>query len=250
MDMRVAAIYDIHSNLPALEAVLDEIGREKVDQIVVGGDVVPGPMPRETIDRLLAVDLPMRFITGNGDREIVARMRGIETGTVPPRFRHVMGWVASQLGPGDETLLASWPKTTSLDIDGLGKVMFCHATPRNDMEIFTRQTAEAKLRPIFEAVEESVIVCGHTHMQFDRRIGSKRVVNAGSVGLPFGKPGAYWMMLGPNIELRHTLYDFAKAGDRVRATQYPEAESLATRDIPHPASEAEMIERYSKVELK
>lgn len=250
MDMRVAAIYDIHSNLPALEAVLDEIGREKVDQIVVGGDVVPGPMPRETIDRLLAVDLPMRFITGNGDREIVARMRGIETGTVPERFRHVMGWVAGQLAPDDETMLASWPKTTSLEIDKLGKVMFCHATPRNDMEIFTRQTAEEKLRPIFEAVEESVIVCGHTHMQFDRRIGSKRVVNAGSVGLPFGKPGAYWLMLGPDIELRRTLYDFAKAGARVRATQYPEAESLASRDIPHPVSEAEMIERFSKAEPK
>ncbi|HEX6627061.1 MAG TPA: metallophosphoesterase family protein [Gemmatimonadaceae bacterium] len=248
--MRVAAIYDIHSNLPALEAVLDEIGREKVDQIVVGGDVVPGPMPRETIDRLLAVDLPMRFITGNGDREIVARMRGIETGTVPERFRHVMGWVASQLGPADETLLASWHRTTSLEIDGLGNVMFCHATPRNDMEIFTRQTAEAKLRPIFEAVDEAVIVCGHTHMQFDRRIGSKRVVNAGSVGLPFGNPGAYWLMLGPDVELRHTLYDFAKAGDRVRATPYPEADSLATRDIPQPASEAEMIERFSKAELK
>jgi putative phosphoesterase len=248
--MRVAAIYDIHSNLPALEAVLDEIAREKVDQIVVGGDVVPGPMPRETIDRLLAVDLPMRFITGNGDREIVARMRGIETGTVPPRFRHVMGWVASQLGPDDETLLASWPKTISLEIDGLGRVMFCHATPRNDMEIFTRQTAEEKLRPIFEAVEEPVFVCGHTHMQFDRQIGSKRVVNAGSVGLPFGKPGAYWLTLGPDIELRHTLYDFAKAGDRVRATQYPEADSLASRDIPQPASEAEMIERYSRAELQ
>src|SRR2546430_5193173 len=87
--MRIAAIYDIHSNLPALEAVLDEIRREKVDQIIVGGDVVPGPMPRETIARLLEVDLPTQFITGNGDREIVAKMRGIETGTVPERFRHV-----------------------------------------------------------------------------------------------------------------------------------------------------------------
>ena len=182
--MRIAAIYDIHSNLPALEAVLDEIRREKVDQIIVGGDVVPGPMPRETIARLLEVDLPTQFITGNGDREIVAKMRGIETGTVPERFRHVMEWVADQLGPDEEKLLASWPKSVSVQIDGLGKVLFCHATPRNDTELFTRRTPESALLPVFKDVSEELVVCGHTHMQFDRPIGDKRVVNAGSVGLP------------------------------------------------------------------
>jgi putative phosphoesterase len=248
--MRVAAIYDIHSNLPALEAVLDEIRRERVDQIIVGGDVVPGPMPRETIARLLELDLPMQFITGNGDREIVAKMRGIETGTVPERFRHVMKWVADQLGPDEETLLASWPKTVSVEIDRLGTVLFCHATPRNDVELFTRRTPESALIPVFQSVSERLVVCGHTHMQFDRKIGDKRVVNAGSVGLPFGKPGAYWLLLGPDVHFRHTLYDFAKAGARIRQTSYPDAESLAARDVPHPASEEEMIERYSKVEIK
>jgi hypothetical protein len=99
-------------------------------------------------------------------------------------------------------------------------------------------------------VSEQLIVCGHTHMQFDRRVGTKRVVNAGSIGLPFGKPGAYWLLLGPDVQLRHTAYDFEKAGERIRRTGYPEAESLATREIPRPASEEEMIERYSKVEIK
>jgi len=248
--MRTAALYDIHSNLPALEAVLDEIRREKVDEILIGGDVVPGPMPRETIARLLDIDLPKRFIMGNGDREIVAKMRGIETATVPERFRHVMKWVADQLGPDEEKILASWPKTVSVDVDGLGKVLFCHATPMNDVDIFTRRTAEAALIPIFRDVSEQLIVCGHTHMQFDRRIGDKRVVNAGSVGLPFGKPGAYWLLLGPDVQFRHTTYDFQKAGEQIRRTDYPEAESLATRDIPRPASEEEMIDRYSKVGIK
>jgi len=247
--VRVAAIYDIHANLPALEAVLDEIERERVDRIVIGGDVVPGPMPRETIERLLSLEIPKRFIVGNGDREIVARMRGIETGAVPERFRHIMDWVASQLGPQEEKLLASWPKTVSMDIDGVGKVLFCHATPRNDVEIFTRLTPEEKLRPIFDPLGERLVVCGHTHMQFDRWIGRTRVVNAGSVGLPFGKAGAYWLLLGPSVQLRRTSYDFTGAGDRVRMTGYPEAESLATRDIPQPASEEEMLERYAKAEL-
>src|SRR3954471_541369 len=239
--MRVAALYDIHSNLPALEAVLEVIEQERVDLIVVGGDVVPGPMPRETIARLLDLDIPTRFITGNGDREVVARMRGIETGTVPERFRHVIGWVASQLGPEQERLLAGWPKTVTVEIAGLGAVLFCHATPRNDVEIFTRETSEKVMIPVFAGVTEPLVVCGHTHMQFDRRIGGRRVVNAGSVGLPFGNPGAYWLLLGADVELRRTSYDYERAGERVRATEYPEAEALATHDIPRPKAESEMI---------
>jgi len=70
---RMAAIYDIHGNLPALEAVLLEIVRAEVDKVVVGGDVVAGPMPRETLARLLNLDIPVQFIQGNADREIVAR---------------------------------------------------------------------------------------------------------------------------------------------------------------------------------
>ena len=70
--MAVAAIYDIHANLPALEAVLEDIRRAKADRIVVGGDVLPGPMPRETMQCLLALELPLQFIHGNGDREVLA----------------------------------------------------------------------------------------------------------------------------------------------------------------------------------
>src|SRR3954465_15439347 len=109
--MRVAALYDIHGNLPALEAVLADLRRAAVDQIIIGGDVVPGPLPRETIARLLELDLPTEFIQGNGDREVVARMRGLDTGTVPEKFRPVIDWVAAQLRPEYEQLLAGWPKT-------------------------------------------------------------------------------------------------------------------------------------------
>src|SRR5437879_4616170 len=125
--MRVAAIYDIHANLPALEAVLQDIRQAEVDQIVVGGDVLPGPMPRETIRCLLDLDIPVQFILGNGDREVLAVMRGTETGTVPEKFRDVMRWVAQQLHPEDEQLLASWPTTLRVKIDGIGEVLFCHA---------------------------------------------------------------------------------------------------------------------------
>ncbi len=247
--MRVAAIYDIHGNLPALEAVLQEICRAEVDYIVVGGDVVPGPMPRETLARLLDLDIPVRFIQGNGERAVLAEMAGTETG-VPAQFREIIRWVAQQLQPEYEQLLAGWPETLSIEIEGLGEVLFCHATPRNDTEIFTRLTPEERLLPVFEGLNVPVVICGHTHMQFDRTIGTIQVVNAGSVGTPFGEPGAYWLLLGPSVEFWHTLYDLTKAAERIRATNYPQAQEFAANDLLQPPSEAEVLERFTPAELR
>jgi len=182
--MRVAALYDVHGNLPALEAVLQDIRQAGVDHVVVGGDVVPGPMPRET-----------------------------------------------------------------LEMSELGEVLFCHATPQNDTDVFTRLTPEDRLLPVFEGVNVSVVICGHTHMQFDRLIGRIRVVNAGSVGMPYGKPGAHWLLLGPGVELRHTAYDLAKAAERMRGTQYPQAQGVA-QNVLKPPSEEEILEVFTKVELR
>src|SRR2546428_7349052 len=183
--MRVAALYDIHANLPALEAVLQDIRQADVNQVVVGGDVLPGPMPRETLACLQDLDIRVQFIQGNGDRVVRAQMAGMESSEVPEQFREIVRWNAQQLHPEDERLLASWPQTLRLEIPELGEVLFCHATPRNDTEIFTRLTPEDRLLPVFEGVNVPMVVCGHTHMQFDRTVGRIRVVNAGSVGMPF-----------------------------------------------------------------
>jgi diadenosine tetraphosphatase ApaH/serine/threonine PP2A family protein phosphatase len=104
--------------------------------------------------------------------------------------------------------------------------------------------------PIFETVSEPIVACGHTHMQFDRMVGRTRVVNAGSVGMPFGEPGADWLLLGPGIQLRHSHYDLAKAAERIRATQYPQAQDFAARNILQPPSEAEILEAFSRVEIQ
>jgi putative phosphoesterase len=248
--MRVAAIYDIHGNLPALNAVLGDIREAKVDHVVVGGDVLPGPMPRETLARLLELDIPVQFIVGNGDRVVREQMAGRESSEVPEQFREVIRWNAEQLRPEDERMLASWPKTARVQIAGLGDVLFCHATPRNDVEIFTRLTSEDRLAPVFEGVGVPVVVCGHTHMQFDRTIGRIRVVNAGSVGMPFQDPGAYWLLLGPDVQLRHTSYDLVNAAQRIRATTYPQAEEFAARNVLQPPSEASILEMFSHTELK
>ena len=143
--MRVAAIYDVHGNLPALEAVLDDVARAGVDLIVVGGDVVSGPMPRESLARLLELDAPIRFIRGNADREVAALRAAGEAGVTPEEPSSItQRWVARQLEPGHARVLAGWPETLHLEIEGLEKVLFCHATPRSDRAVFTRLTPEER----------------------------------------------------------------------------------------------------------
>jgi len=259
--MRVAALYDIHGNLPALEAVLQDICQANVGQIVVGGDVVPGPMPRETLRRLLDLDLPTHFIYGNGEMAILAQIAGTRIGSVTywgttsgarpaENIVEIYRWTAAQLQSEFEPVLARWPKTFQLEIDGLGQVLFCHSTPRSETEVFTRLTAEDRVLPLFEPLQVSMLVCGHTHMQFDRMIGGTRVVNAGSVGMPFGEPGAYWLLLGPDVQLRRTLYDFTQAAEHIRATEYPQAEEFAAQSVLTPPSEEKMLEVFAPFELR
>jgi putative phosphoesterase len=248
--MRVAAIYDIHGNLPALEAVLRDVRRAGVDQVVIGGDVVPGPMPRETISCLLDLDIPAQFIQGNCEVAVLAQRAGKDPGNLPEQAREAVRWTAEQLDPDRERLLAGWPRILRVPVRGLGEVLFCHGTPRSENEVFTRLTPEERLLPLFDGLDVSVVVCGHTHMQFDRTIGRVRVVNAGSVGMPFGEPGADWLLLGPDVQLRHTPYDLAAAAERIRDTDYPQAQDFAARSVLRPPSEGEMLEAFTRAELK
>ena len=248
--MRVAAIYDIHGNLPALEAVLHEVRLADVELIIVGGDVLPGPMPRETLECLLNLDIPVQFIQGNCEIDALAEMTAAGAVRFPEAAREIMRWSAQQLFPEYEQLLAAWAKTLRIEIDGLGAVLFCHATPRDDNEIFTRRTPEELLLPIFEGLDAAMVVCGHTHMQFDRMVGKIRVVNAGSVGMPFGEPGANWLLLDPNVQLRHTSYDLSKAAERIRKTDYPQAELFAESYVLQPPSEQKMLEVFARAELR
>ena len=251
--MRVAALYDIHGNLPALEAVLSEITADHVDWIIVGGDVLPGPMPRECLQRLFDLELPVQFIRGNGDREVLAHFDRLETDwyrSARPEWQEPIRWTAEQLTKKDADRLRAWPDTLRLDIPPIGEVLFCHATPRNDTDIFVRTTPEETLAPLFGSAKTPAFVCGHTHMQFDRKVGKARVVNAGSVGMPFGEPGADWLLIGPGFELRHTRYDLAGAADRIRATSYPQAGAFAEHNILHPPSAEQMLTAYARVVLK
>jgi len=246
--MRIAALYDIHGNLPALVAVLAEIREIGVERIVIGGDVVPGPLPRETLDTVLDLEIPLTCLHGNGDHDIAALSRGEAVPRVPERLLAALEWTVRELSPDHLAEIGRWSLTQRLGIPGLGEVLCCHSTPRDDFEICTRLTPEERLRPIFEGTGAGLVVCGHTHMPFDRQIGSVRVVNAGSVGMPFGEPGAHWLLLGPEgVEHRRTEYDLEAAVARLAVPGYP---SPMEYDVRRPPSAEGMLERFEAVALK
>jgi Icc-related predicted phosphoesterase len=206
-------------------------------------------MPRQCLDRLLNLDRPVRFIHCNGDREVLERLRGVETNAVPPPFRELLRWTAQQLSPQHTDTLAAWPSTLRVAVVGVGDVLFCHATPRNDTDTFTRDTPADCVISVFDSAGVALVVCGHTHMQFDRMIGGTRVVNAGSVGMPFGDPGAYWLMLDGGVQLRRTAYDFEAAAQAIRDTSYPQAEQFASGNVLSPPSEASMLAAFARAEI-
>ncbi len=246
--MKVAAIYDIHGNLPALNAVLEEINEVFPDLILVGGDIVSGPMPRATLERLLNLGNRVHFIRGNADREVVTAFDGLPLDpTLPEDVREATLWTAKQLEYRHRNFLAQLPEQAILPTDNLGDVLFCHGSPRSDEEIITVATPEARLREILIGVEQNIIVCGHTHMQFDRHMDNKEIVNAGSVGMPYGEPGAYWLLLGPQIVLQKTNYDLKQAAEDILRSGYPQAQDFADNNVLKPPTAAEAVEVFERI---
>ena len=245
---RVVALYDIHGNLPALETVMPEVRKADPDCIVIGGDVTPGPMCKEVLDYLLDQNIPMNFIRGNCDVAILQQLNG-EIPNIQKQVLPLIQWVAEDLDAEHQRLMRTWPLSVTLDIAGLGKVLFCHATPRDEDEIFCSLTPDDRIRPAFEGVEVDVVVCGHTHFQDDRKLGDLRIVNSGSVGMPFGENGIHWLVMGPDIKFRNTPYDLEKAAQRVRATKYPAAEAFATKYILSIPDEKETLAVYEKFQM-
>ncbi len=250
--MKVAALYDIHGNLPALNALLNELADVKPDLIVIGGDIVSGPMPVETLERLFQLETQVRFIRGNCDREVVMAFDGEPLRPeMSEKGREKTEWVASQISRSHRDFLAQLPLQFTQSIEGLGEVLFCHATPRSDEEIFTPITPEDRLFPMFRGVQQEFVVCGHTHIQFERQLGTTRVLNAGSVGMPYAdQPGAYWLLLGPDgYEFRRTGYDLEAAARELGRSKDPQAFEFVEGNvltIPTAVEAMEVFERMSR----
>jgi len=226
---RVAVLSDIHGVLPALETVLAEPEVTGADRIVLTGDLAAGPQPRETLDLLATLGDRVVWIRGNADRELVQLARG-EVSTVPDP---IAPWAAAQLRADQVALLAGLPLTATLDVDGLGTVLFCHATPRDDEEVVLADSRLERWAEVLTPVasEVSAVVCGHTHMPFCRLAHGRVVVNPGSVGMPYGRTGAHWAFSGRGCSFGapcSTPGRPARASPRNRPTRTPPSGRTST----------------------
>ncbi len=221
--MKVAALYDVHAMPHALAAVLDEVRDEGVDAVVFGGDLVDGPFPRETLE--LAASIESRLIRGNCERE-------------------PGNWDRAHLDPPVLRRLADLPLSVSLD-----GVLFCHASPDDDSILTTASTPVDVLEATFAAAAEPVVVIGHTHHQFDRRAGSHRIVNAGSVGMPYeGEVAAFWTLIEDGEpSFRRTPFDVERAAAEIAASGWPAAGEFVAENLLAAPSRAEGIDHFERL---
>jgi predicted phosphodiesterase len=235
----------VHGNAPALQAVLAEVEGERPDRLVFLGDLSWGSFPAETLELVLPVADRALFVQGNADRDLVAYYDRLERDDdgLSERVR----WMVAQHSREQRDFLAGFQETVVLEVDGLGTARFCHGSPRSVEECVTEGTPEDRMAELLAEVEEDVLVTAHTHVSFDRRVLGKRSLNPGSVGLPYeGRPGAYWALLGPDVELRRTEYDVERAAARMQAGDEPGVGQILEL-LLRPPSRQEAIEHAESV---
>ncbi|WP_417763439.1 metallophosphoesterase family protein [Shewanella sp.] len=242
--MRVAAVYDIHANVTALEAVLKEIATLRIDMLVVGGDVITGPMPNETLALLDSYQGNKVLLKGNAETDLLNCLNHQPMHTLTPYATHQIHWLAKTLKQEYIQQIVNWQFSSEIHSPELGRMLFCHATPRDNHEIFTEQTPVEQLTPMLGRHRADVIVCGHTHMPYERRLTQCRIVNAGSAGMPVGSNGASWVLLDGQISFKLTTYDIEAAAQRIRQSSYPDAENFVQQQIlnvPDIASQQQLL---------
>lgn len=238
----VAVLSDIHGVLPVLDAVLAEPDVIAADRIVITGDHAAGPMPVAVLDRLVQLGSRCVLVRGNADRELVAVARGGVSDHPESQ------WAGGQVRPDQVDLLAGLPHPVVHDIDGFGRVLFCHGTPRDDEEVVLVDTRLERWAEVFADVPADVrtVVCGHTHMPFVRLVDRRLVVNPGSIGMPYGRSGGAWALLrSGQVELRHTSVDIEAAISQVvRDSGYPDRQSWADEYLRSANSDADAIRAF------
>jgi putative phosphoesterase len=241
---RVAVLGDVHGNTVALEAVLAELGGEDVDLVVWTGDLSWGPEPSATLDLVRSLETPARYVRGNAERALFE----IEGGTIAEPSEREQ-WMLAAHSASDLDFARSFEHAQAVEIGGLGPTYFTHGSPRSDEELLTAGTPEARLAAATAEITERVLVTGHTHSQYDRVAAGVRALNPGSVGMPYEeRSGAYWALLGPDVELRRTDYDLDEAVTRLRSSGIPDPEQLV-EVLVKPPTPAELIENAERLEF-
>lgn len=240
----VAVLSDVHGVLPALDAVLAEPDMATVDRIVLTGDIAAGPQPIEVLDRLAGLGDWVVWVRGNADRELVTLARGGEI-TIPDP---IAPWAARQLTDRHVAMLERLEHPVVFAVDGFGPVLFCHGTPRDDEEVVLVDTRMSKWSAVLADVDPEIetIVCGHTHMPFVRLVHRRLIVNPGSVGMPYGQPGAHWALLRDGVvQLRCTRFDVETACAQIESCGYDDAAAWADFFVRSPASDAQALETFA-----
>jgi predicted phosphodiesterase len=249
---RVAVLADVHGNLPALEAVLAEPDVRGADAIVLLGDIALGPMPAQTLERLAGLGDQAVWVHGNCEREMVTAFDGVPGANGGgANGGEANGGEAARsaglIGREHRDLLDGLPLTVTLEVAGLGEVLLCHATPRRDDEFVLVDSSPEQWAAVLAGVTAQVVVLGHTHMPFFRLAGAQ-VVNAGSVGMPYGPAGASWALLGPGgVTLRRTLYDTAAAAAVIGADGAEWAAQWAAEFVLAHYSDTEALAEFTRI---
>jgi len=240
---RVAVLGDVHGNAVALAAVLDELHGDPPELVVWTGDLSWGWEPAATLALVRSLEIPARYVRGNAERSLL-ELRAGKVDKPSDRERWMLGQHTSELA-----FVETFEHCVSVDIEALGPTRFCHGSPRTDEELLTAETPEDRIVEATRGIAERVLVTGHTHAQYDRTMSVLRAVNPGSVGMPYeGRLGAYWALLGPDVELRRTEYDVDEAASRVRTSGIPDPEGLV-EILTNPPSPAEMIEHAERLQF-
>jgi putative phosphoesterase len=241
----IAVLSDVHGVLPALDAVLREPDVLAADRIVLTGDIAAGPQPIEVLDRLLGLGERVVWVRGNADRELVTLARGGGADIPDP----IAPWAAARLRPDLVEWLDHLPHPVVLSVAGFGDVLCCHGTPRDDEEVVLVDTRLDRWAEVFADLPDSVttVVCGHTHMPFTRLAHRRLVVNPGSVGMPYGRPGAHWALLADGVvALRRTEFDAdAACAGIVAASSYPDVTEWVDFFVRGRASDAEALRAFA-----
>jgi putative phosphoesterase len=246
MPSSIAVLSDIHGMLPALDRVLREPAIDRAELIVVTGDHTWGPQPTEVLDRLTGLGDRVVLIRGNADRELLRMSQGVDVGLADDPLSV---WGAAQLTPAHQQLLELMPARLTLDVDGFGPVLLCHATPRDDEEIVLVDSRMDRWEEVLREVEPDVrtVVCGHTHMPFVRVVDGRLVVNTGSVGLPYGRDGAHWAVLEAGaVTIGRTRVDADELVDETAAASaYPGARAWVEEAVRQPATDREALATFA-----
>lgn len=238
----VAVLSDIHGVLPVLEAVLAEPDVRDAELVVVTGDHAAGPMPVEVLDQLATLGDRGVLVRGNADRELVDLARGGHS-------EHPESvWAAGELRPDQVALLDGLPHPVTFTVAGFGSVVFCHGTPRDDDEVVLVDTRLERWAEVFADLDDQIrtVACGHTHMPFVRLVDRRLVVNPGSIGMPYGRPGGAWALLrNGQVSLRHTIVDVDAAVAQVVAeSSYPDRTGWAEDYLRSRHSDADALRAF------